>query len=256
MRKVIVIISGVVIIISMIYLVTSRQYSQLDERYVSLTPGIEESVVILNIQGGDRSDIAECLNKISACEPTIVIIDLYFKNYDSASQFDKALLQGTSSNKSILSVRSNNLFATHKKFLNKSTGFGIAELNEKGGFVTDYNLYHVLFGDTIYHLAYEAALHIDRDAALYFKDSLNNQLSDVVISKLPDQLKGIKFDESFSCSQINEKVVIIGVRGPSLEDKFNTYAGFWIENRNKEEPDMYGVEIIANQLIDILNSNK
>jgi len=46
--------------------------------------------------------------------------------------------------------------------------------------------------------------------------------------------------------------VLVGYLGPSLEDKYHTYARFYYDE-TKIGPDMYSTEILANQVLMILD---
>jgi CHASE2 domain-containing sensor protein len=68
-------------------------------------PGNEELIVLINVGSGDRQYIAEKINEVGNCNPRLIGIDLFFKDYSSDSEQDSMLLSSIQNSKPILATR-------------------------------------------------------------------------------------------------------------------------------------------------------
>ncbi|MEQ8469863.1 MAG: CHASE2 domain-containing protein [Marinoscillum sp.] len=254
MKKVLVVI-GIAIVLSLavFYLITSREYQRLDSRYVKLQPGKEELIVLVNVGNGDRKYIAEKINKVFQCNPKLIGIDLYFKEFSPEIEQDSLLLNSIQNSKPILATRHMGIGTqgVNKVFLNAALDHGYAELNAENGYVSNFDVFREMKSKKDFHFAYTMANKIDSIAASRFVNNLDGNNSDVVIRKLSDQFKIFDFNENINCEQITNKVVLFGYLGPTDEDKLTTYARFH-DDSDASGPDMYGPIVVANQILMIL----
>lgn len=249
---------GIIIIgsLGVFYLITSRKIQRLDTKYVNLQSGKEESIVLVNVGNGDRKYIAERINQVYDCDPKLIAIDLYFKKFSPESEEDSILLSSIQSSKPILATRHKGIGTqgVNKVFLKAALGYGYAELTAENGYVANFDVYREKNFKRDYHFAYSVAIAIDSTAANQFINSLDNNVSDIIISKLSKQFKIFEFNENINCELISNKVVLFGYLGPTNEDKLTTWAKFHDDSYDKG-PDMYGPIVVANQILMILKDD-
>ena len=254
MKKVLLSIGAIIIIsLGVFYVITSRQYQELDSRYVNLEPGKEELITLVNVGNGDRKYIAEKIDQVFECNPKLIAIDLYFKEFSPDTEQDTLLLSSIQNSKPILATRHKGIGTqgVNKVFLNAALDYGYAELTAEDGYVANFDVYRNRNSKKDLHFAYTVAKNIDSIAANQFLRNLNGNVSDVVISKLSKQFEIFDFQEEINCKHITDKVVLFGYLGPTNEDKLKTYARFH-DDSNASGPDMYGPIVVANQILMIL----
>lgn len=254
MKKVLLSIGAIIIIsLGVFYIITSKQYQELDSRYVNLEPGKEELITLVNVGNGDRKYIAEKINEVFQCNPKLIGIDLFFKEFSPEIEQDTLLLSSIQNSKPILATRHKGIGTqgVNKVFLNAALDYGYAELTAENGYVANFDVYRKKNSKKDLHFAYSIASNIDSNAANQFLKSLDGNVSDVVISKLSKQFEIFDFNEKINCEQIANKVVLFGYLGPTDEDKLTTFARFH-DDSDASGPDMYGPIVVANQILMIL----
>lgn len=255
MKKIVFVVLGALVLYVLYFLISSFfKIQSLDQRHVNIKPGKEERIVLVNLGNGDRAYIAERINEVATCNPSIIAIDFYFKQYSKENTEDSLLLASISNTDCILATRHKGIGTqgVDKNFLNASKNYGYAELNAVDGYVSNYEVFWDINGKKDYHFAYATANEIDPVQANRFINSLDGNISDIVISRLTSQFKIFDFEEKITCEDINDKIVLIGYIGPTLEDKLDTYAKYHDESDDKG-PDMYGPVVVANQILMILD---
>ena len=234
------------------FLYTSIQYRSLNGRYVKLAPGLEKRVVIVDVGDADRSEIAQRIHEIAACDPAVIGVDLFFKDFKEEDPEDSLLLKSIRDAGCILGAPHKGLgfHNVHKIYQEAATGVGFAELNQKDGYVTDFYVYRDTPTRRNFHVAYVLTNQYDPNAAKEYLNSLDGNNPDLVISRLTKQLKIFKSDEPLDSNLVTNRMVIVG----SLErdDQFRTYARYH-DDEDTEGPDMYGAVIIANQVLMMLD---
>ncbi|MFT4803948.1 MAG: hypothetical protein ACI9YE_001145 [Psychroserpens sp.] len=215
--------------------------------------GNEESIVLVNVGSGDRQYIAEKINEVGNCNPRLIGIDLFFKDYSSDSEQDSMLLSSIQNSKPILATRHQGIgtHAVNKVFLQAALDYGYAELNEEGRYVANFEVFREKNSKKDFHFAYVIAKYINPVSASDFLKKMDTNQTDIVISKLSNQFKVFDFNQLINCEQLTDKVVIFGYLGPTNEDKFQTYARYH-DNSDRKGPDMYGPIVIANQILMLL----
>ncbi len=257
MKKVLLLFfAAIITIILGLFLYSNYQFRSLNDRFVQLVPGREGRIVLVDIGNSDRAAIARKIDEIAACNPLVIGVDLFFKDYDQDDPQDSVLLQSIREGKCILGAANKGIgiHNVHKHFREAALNVGYAELNQKEGFVSDFYVYWDSPTRRDYHMAYLMASQYDSLAASAFLASLEGNNPDVVISRLTSQFKIFRPNESLDCGMISDRMVILGYLG--LEDQIKTYARYH-DDVDAEGPDMYGAAIIANQVLMILDkSNK
>lgn len=254
MKKVLIFI-GIAIVVSLavFYLIASSKYQERDSRYVNLEPGEDELITLVNVGNGDRKYIAEKINEVLRCNPKLIAIDLFFKEFSPEIEQDTLLLSSITNSKPILATRHKGIATqgVNNVFLNAALDYGYAEVNVEDGYVATFDIFREKNSKKDFHFAYVVANKIDTTAATRFLRSLEGNISDVVISKLSSQFKIFDFNEVINCELIADRVVLFGYLGPDDEDRFTTYAKFH-DDSDASGSDMYGPIVVANQIRMIL----
>jgi CHASE2 domain-containing sensor protein len=252
-----IILLSVVIIVGF-FTVFYFKFRNNQERYVDIKPGKERSIVFVNVGEKDRGWIADRINEVNVCNPKLIGIDIFFKEYDSLSTKDSLLIMAIKKANCVLGTRHRGIgtHGVHPAFLKAAKNYGYAEMMpSRGGFMTHYPVYYERSGHKRFHFACVMAQMIDSLAAEKFLEKLTGNESDIVISKLHDQFEIIEINEDISCDLIEDKLVIFGYVGPSDEDKKKTYARFFMKDfhATPDQPDTYGPVIVANEVLMILD---
>jgi len=253
MKKTLLISFGIIVTLVLgLFLYTSYQYRSLNDRSVQLVPGVEDRIVIVNVGDGDRGAIAQKINEIAACKPAVIGVDLFFRDFDHTDDGDAMLKKSILEANCILGApnKGMGIHNVHKHFQEAALDVGYAEVNQKDGYVSDFYVYLDLPTRRDYHMAYLLANQFDSLAAKAYLNSLEGNKSDVVISRLTSQFKIFQSDEPLACELIRDRMVIVSYLGP--EDQFRTYARYH-DGFDGDGPDMYGVVIIANQVLMMLD---
>ncbi|MEQ8555694.1 MAG: CHASE2 domain-containing protein [Cyclobacteriaceae bacterium] len=253
MKKAILLSLGVLFTVLFgLFLYSNYQFRSLNDRFVQLVPGMEERIALIDIGNSDRAAIARKIVEIAACNPRVIGVDLFFKDYDKENFQDSVLLQSIREGKCILGAANKGIgiHNVHRRFREAALNVGYAELNQKKGLVSDFYVYSDSPTRRDYHMAYLMASQYDSLAASAFLASLEGNNPDVVISRLTSQFKIFQPDELLDCGMIRDRMVILGYLGP--EDQFRTYTRYR-DGIDDDGPDMYGAVIIANQVLMILD---
>jgi len=228
------------------------------ERYfVDITNRIDPDIVLVNIGNANRATIGEMLLTINRCNPRVIGFDGWFRDKKDSSQ-DSILLNALDSiQNDILAyfidstntiVKSNTIFSSHV------TDEGLVAAEEINGLVgsiktiqTINNIEHSLF-----------ALKIIKLWKPEFKTSLKtNQTIPIKYTRMLDQF--IHFDYSdlnyVAPEALRNKIILLGFLGPGNEDKHFTPLRL-VRPNDTNDPDTYGLVIIANEIRTILDYEK
>jgi CHASE2 domain-containing sensor protein len=131
------------------------------------------------------------------------------------------------------------------------TGFGNAILeNDEVGTLKRFSVYEKVSGKIEYHFAVAVALEFDSATAKSFVNK-NPKVIDVNYKsgkrKFRQYLATDILSNKTKKTDMADQIVLIGVLAPGTEDKFFTPL-----NSNRNEPDMYGLEYLANVVAQIL----
>ncbi len=224
------------------------------EPTVNIARSIDEDIVLVNIEDGDREFISRILLKIDSLKPLAVGINVFFRDRKSTYE-DSALAHALHTMKNdILSYKLNDLNernGSHKMFSQLVSGQGF--LNYGDDFITRIaplpeidNQLHESFALKIirtWQPDFKQGFKVNQHIPMNYQRTLEHftringsELLDIPISKcdLPD------------------KVFLVGYTGPGNEDKYHTPLHFQYDNLKPGEPDTYALVIIANQIRTIL----
>jgi len=232
----------------------SHNSSTQNRNLVRLTDKIDPNIVLINIGNEDRQSIAKILLSIDSCRPILLGVDVWFpkeKNYLQDSTLSYAF---KSIKNDIICYKFNTqLRPVHSvpQFLSFIDGEGYTEVELVNGMASKFFPQRRINNE-----AYESlALKIVKKWHPKFVYQFNpNEPISIRYERTLEQfvrLEGsrLKFDNF--CDFFQGKVVLIGYFGPTPEDKYYTPIRTVI-SYPEDEPDTYGLVILANQIRTIL----
>ncbi|MEQ8359415.1 MAG: CHASE2 domain-containing protein [Cytophagales bacterium] len=223
----------------------------------------EQDIALVNLSDLDRGKISEVINIINSKQPDVVAIDVQFYGREKPSDDYKLLLAlEHCKNLVMISLIANYdgrkekdytefTYGSMPEFLiGAKTGFANVIL-ENDRSLRKFSIYEKVKGKIEYHFAIQVAMSFDSIKTMEFIRSKPRIVNvDYVAGK---GLKVFSADdvlqERVSQNDIRGKIVMFGFLGPGDEDKFYTPL-----NENPNEPDMYGLEYLANIVAQVLES--
>jgi len=150
----------------------------------------------------------------------------------------------------------NTFYNPHSLFLKEAKQTGIAALAVDRGLSMSYIPNGNYGGIKKHHIAVAIAQEYDSMATRSFWEKVEEE-EEYIIPYRYTEKNFIKYnykDTLFDCSDIQNKIVLMGYLGASDEDFLQTPLGF--VNRDEYDPKlggMYGIVIIANQVLGIID---
>lgn len=224
----------------------------------------DQDIVLVNVGNLDRAGIANEIMIINQLNPKVIAIDLEFSK-DTEYTKDLRLMQALDNCKNLvmISVIENYTgedieykgftFGSLPNFLtNAKTGFGNTLLRDEQDILMRFSLWEKVSGRTEYHFSIKTAMAYDSVKSINFVNS-RPKIVDVDYKNgtrrfrtfLPSEI----LNKEINRINIEGKIVMLGFLGPGNEDKFFTPL-----NKNPNEPDMYGLEYLANIVAQVLES--
>jgi hypothetical protein len=250
---------AVLTVLATFFLITFQKFKAHEEKIdnkVYLTDQIDPDIVLINMGDGDRTSIGNLLLKIDSCKPTLIAVDAWFIKEKDSFQ-DSVLINALKKIQNDLLAyttdSTGNLLKSHSKFRSLVSEEGLAISYEDELSTNMVPLDNI--GGTINE---NFALKIIK----YWKPSFSHnfkkdELIPVKFTRSLDQFvhyEGSKL-EAENCKDLKNKIVLVGYLGPSNEDKHFTpmrrFGRF-----DADEPDTYGLVIIANEIRTILEYKK
>ncbi len=208
-------------------------------------------VILVNIGTKDRLTLARLIDDIAKCKPKIIAIDAIFEEKDSIDHGDSVLINSIAkAGNVILSsvIKGYDIISSDSLFLkaSKAQGVIIYGLDEED-LVSKFKTF-VSTKDQI-HMSYPVSI-----VSYYDLERMEN----IMNQTKGNQYYEIGFDNSITvgdtlahdlipqkCSQMQDKIVLLGYLGPLDEDSYLTRA-----DKNKRT---YSTIITANIIMNILN---
>jgi CHASE2 domain-containing sensor protein len=227
------------------------------ERYfVDITNRVDPDIVLVNIGNVNRATIGEMLLMIYRCNPKVIGFDGWFLDERGSSQ-DSVLISALDSiQNDVLAYyidSTNSIIKSNTRFSSLADE-GLVAVEEIKGLAsaitpiqTINNIEHSLF-----------ALKISKLWEPEFKTSLKtNQTIPIKYTRMLDQF--IHFDYSdlkdVAPETLRNKIILLGFLGPGNEDKHFTPIRL-TRAYDTDDPDTYGLVIIANEIRTILDYEK
>lgn len=225
--------------------------------------GPERDIVLINIQNGDRAFIAKILSKIDSIKPKVVGINVYFKSAKEAKE-DSLLFNALNNLKGdILSYGTGGSgIEVHSipLFTSAVDDEGFLKFEETTGLVSKMTPVKQIDGKTHESFALKIAKqwksNLDNSYAL--NKSLPIEYSRTLNSFLV--INGSDLIElpitEFDLENLKTKIFLVGYVGPTDEDMYRTPLRFLAKDTiAQNQPDTYGLVIIANQIRTLLDKN-
>jgi len=225
---------------------------------VKIINTVDPDIVLINIEDGDRSSIAQTLLKINSCNPKLIAIDGWFIQEKDSVQ-DSALINALMKTKNvILGYTLDSLgqpLKSHLKFRAQVCCEGLAVLENVDGFSSHFTPKRIIDDKVHEHLALKI---VEKWKPEFISVLDKGKTIPINFTRTLDQfvhLNGSELTIDKNLKDINNKVVLLGYLGPSNEDKHFTSFRESMNIKN-DDPDTYGVVIIANEIRTILDYNK
>lgn len=258
-----------------------------------LTPPPEDRVTIVNFGRLGRRDIAELVNTVNKYEPRVVGMDTYFRTLKEDTLGDLLLADALSKVENLVlatkltdpgeledphyydswrthELMRNNAEEGHVNLITESAGTSQEELKIVRTFFPIMTLNDTISGEITEYmsLGLKLAEYVDAEAVQEFLDrnieeEIINFRGDIFDIQNLQQSKYFAIDwmdlldENFDPELIRDKIVVFGMLGEQIGDKY------WIEDKfftpmnlkyaGRADLDMFGVVIHANVISMVLN---
>lgn len=227
-----------------------------EKYYVEITNKVDPDIVLVNLGEADRSTIGKLLLSINRCHPSVIGIDAWFLNERDQLQDSALIIALDSIRNDVLAYyidSTGNVVYSHTKF-GSLADQGLTEVQIVDGLIAtmcpiqeiDKNI-HELF-----------PLKVIKHWRPGFRSTLKtNEIIHIKFTRTLDQF--FHFDHSaineIDSEALRNKIVLIGYLGPTNEDKKFTPIRL-VRKYNDNDPDTYGLVVIANQIRTILEYEK
>ncbi len=269
MKKIVIIVSAVILIVALVVFwkwdaihfarVVGKKYDTFEYR-----TGKVADIVLVNIGEGDRKYLAQVLNQVADCNPSVVGMDVFFTKPKERTS-DYQLAEAISKSPTILGIEPKGDYFTvpYALFMGKAVDVALPVITKQFDLALSYEPFirSENGGDTFMeHFSVTVTKYYDslRTSAFVSKlDKGQNYLINYEVTQ--DNFQVYEYqDTNFNCSDFEGKIVLLGYLGPTNEDKFRTPLGLVDDpmNYNAKKGDMYGVVIIANQILTILEGQE
>lgn len=221
----------------------------------------EDRITLVNIGYGSRDYIATVIDKIATCSPKVVALDVFFLKPGEEEQ-DQHLASAIGSVPTVMAVEEyaeESYAESIPLFVNNAIAEGLIE-EFANGEATIYKPFRTLRDstgkrNTLGYLSVPIVQQYDLNLAKKFVRKVESD-KDYYLNYLysKDNFKVYEFEDTvFNCSDIQDKIVILGYLGPGKEDKFKTPV---IDKATGENMEMYATVIIANQVAAMLEDSE
>ena len=227
---------------------------------VNLASTQDPDIVLVNIENGDREFIGKVLLKIDSLNPLLTGIDVYFQGKKTQRE-DSILSQALKKiNNDILSYSlddKNRFENSDSVFTQFVTDKGFQKYDRTLGLISNMTPLQKIETRTHESFAYKVVK--------YWKPELKTDIrinQQIPINYQRPLDKFFQLDGSFLLEtnidnfDLKNKIFLLGYIGPGKEDKYFTPLRFVGKELEHDEPDTYGLVIIANQIRTILEYKK
>ena len=227
------------------------------------------NIVLINTGTYDKERIAKEITVINNLNPKVISIDVDFSHF-LGSKGDKELILALQNCKGL--VRPSAIHSDGEDYFGKeiitvySMGSEFFPRKAKAGFVStrakkgqvqiprQFTVWQRAYGgnDIYHHFSIVTAMIFDSLKAVNFMQS-HDSIADVDYNQGKRNFKIFSaqevLDGKITKKDIEGKIIMLGFLGPGNDDKFSTPF-----NTNPKEPDMYGVEYLANIVAQVLEN--
>jgi hypothetical protein len=226
--------------------------------------GPERDIFLINIENGDREFIAKILDKIDSIGPMVIGIEPYFKTIGNSKKDSilSASLKRLSGD--ILSygiIDSNNEQHSIPIFSKAVDDEGYLSLEETSGLVK--NMTPILEINGKIHESFALKI-VERWKPSFKHTFTSNKSLPIVYTRTLNSFLHIYGSDlislplsEFDVANLKKSIFLVGYSGPDNENMYRTPLRFvGADTIQQDQPDTYGIVIIANQIrtiLDIIN---
>ena len=229
----------------------------------------DDKIVLINIGNLSRLEIARCIGTVKELHPRVMALDVQFDG-SQPHQGDQELFEVLEDCPNLVqpSMISYIGDGKHSVYYNggqvftalvSETGF-INAILEEDGFETQRKFLlketNTANDKVEYHFSVKTAMLYDSILTQKFLRH-NSGVIEIDFTRKSNQFRVLQaqdiIESAIASQDVKDKIVMIGFLGPGEEDKFYTP----LNDRSKSsKPDMYGMEILANIVYQILESEE
>jgi CHASE2 domain len=224
---------------------------------VEIANTIDDNIILINAGEGNRESISKLLLSVDSCRPLVIAIDALFLNEKTSSEDSilESTLKWIHGDILTFNLNSNAPVRSLQRFIQFASGEGYTDIEKKQGLASHF----VPLKKNDNQIYESFALRIVRTWKPEFKHSIKeNESIPIKYTRTLGQyinFDNIDLENKEARDYIKGKIILIGYLGPSNEDKHFTPIRF-IKEYPEDEPDTYGLVIIANEIRTILEYEK
>ena len=244
-------------IILFFLLITLRQCKVPSVRLTGIT---DPDIVLVNIEDGDRAFLGKLLFKIDSLKPIVIGINIFFQNEKDMKQDSILITALKKINNDILvyGVDRNGKFShSQANFTSLVSDEGFLEYEKTFNLTSNMtpvpeieNKVHESFPLKIvnhWKPDFKSMIKVNKTIPIKYTRTLENFIRINGSSLLETNIND--FD-------LSNKIILLGYIGPGEEDKYFTPLRLVKGKYKEDEPDTYGLVIIANEIRTILEYKK
>lgn len=235
-------------------------FTQCQTPYVHLA-GMDPDIVLINIENGDRAFLSKIFTKIDSLKPVVVGVDVIFPTAKNPIQ-DSALAIALRKLKNEFLVFNFNdkgeKIRSLPVFTKETEGEVLLDFETSFGLVSNMRPIEEVKSEILESFALKIAKRFNPGLQIPYHV---NEFLPIEYKRTMNQFPYINGSELINVPVTNfdiaNKIILVGYLGPTNEDKYKTPLRF-IEEKEPEEnqPDTYGLVIIANQIRTLLGEKK
>jgi len=232
-------------------------FAKCNTRPIKLESSFDPDIVLVNVENGNREFIGKILLKLDSLQPLVVGIDVTFQGRKKQDSTLMAAFRKLKNDILVYNVRQDGFINGSDSIFTNLTDQGNLYHEERLGFITTIIPLQKIKDSVHQSFAFKIIKH--------WKPGFKSQIKvdekiDIHYSRDLDKFYKINGTDLLNTPvddfDFSNNVFLVGFIGPGNEDKYFTP----LRNADKiykaNEPDTYGLVIIANQIRTILEKNQ
>jgi len=224
---------------------------------IKLENRVDPDIVLVNIEEGDREFIGDVLLKVDSLHPLVVGIDITFQGRKKQDSTLIAAFKKLKNDILVYSVKQDSTIYGSDSVFTKWTDQGNLYYEQRMGLVSTIVPLQKINDKVHESLAFKIIKQWKPDFVSPIKA---NEKIDIIYSRNLKKFFVLTGSELLSRNAADfdfaNKVFLVGYTGPGNEDKHFTPLRYVEGDYKTNEPDTYGLVIIANEIRTILDYNK
>lgn len=227
---------------------------------VNLVGSQDPDIVLVNIENGDREFIGKILLKLDSLDPIVIGINVFFEGKKTRRE-DSILAKAMQKIDNVilpygLSIK-NEIEASDSIFMRFAKDKGLLKYIRTTGLISNMIPLPKIEDKVHESFAYKIVKYWKPDIKPNFEINQQIPINYQRTSEMFMQLDGsFLLETNIDDYDLKNKIFLLGYNGPGKEDKYSTPLRFTGKEPEHDEPDTYGLVIIANQLRTIIDYNK